>query len=221
MVSPLSPAAWVATLRREWGLHQLVDPAFRGLWHAPPPDEWVALHCATTGRDAARDEIVAIAAVRIVGERLLTSQRLELVVRPQQALASLSADSVRRHGLRAQDLVAGLPVQEALRQLLHFIGPRPLVGYYLDFDLAVLNRAAQPLLGVPLPQPGIDVSALFHDWKFRQLPPHQQQGNVAIDLRFATLLRELGLPERDTHDALGHAVMAGLAFIKLRQILAA
>jgi len=216
MSLPLSPAGWVAAAKRGWGLHQLADPAFRGLWDTPPPGEWVALHCATTGLDAQRDEITAIAAVRIVGDRLLTSQRLQCVVRPQRAV---SDDSVRQHGLRGQDLAAGLPVDDAMRRLLHFIGPRPIVGYYLDFDRAVLNRAALPLLGVPLPQPGIDVSALYHDWQFRQLPPHQQQGNVAIDLRFATLLRTLGLPERDTHDALGHAVMAGLAFVKLRRIL--
>ena len=68
-----------------------------------------------------------------------------------------------------------------------------------------------------LPQPKIEVSALYYDYKFRQLPPHQQQGNGVIDLRFATLMDDLGLPLREAHDALNDAVMAALAFVKLRR----
>jgi DNA polymerase-3 subunit epsilon len=40
-----------------------------------------------------------------------------------------------------------------------------------------------------------------------------------IDLRFATMMNELGLPLREAHDALNDAVMAALAFIKLRTLL--
>ena len=103
---------------------------------------------------------------------------------------------------------------------MHFIGSRPLVGYYLEFDVAMLNRAIFPLLGQGLPQPKIEVSALYYDYKRRQLPPHGQQVHVNIDLRFNTLMRDLGLPLRSAHDALNDAVMAGLAFIKLRHLRA-
>jgi DNA polymerase-3 subunit epsilon len=74
------------------------------------------------------------------------------------------------------------------------------------------------MLGMGLPQPQVEVSALYYDYKFRQLPAYQQQGNANIDLRFATLMGDLGLPQRDAHDALNDAVMAGLAFIKLREL---
>ena len=62
--------------------------------------------------------------------------------------------------------------------------------------------------------------ALYHDFKFAQLPPHHQQGNVEIDLRFTTLLADLALPPREAHDALNDAVMAAMAFTKLRHLLA-
>ena len=114
----------------------------------------------------------------------------------------------------------GLPLDEAVKRLMHFIGSRPLVGYYLEFDLAMLNRAIRPLLGMGLPQPRVEVSALYHDYKFRQLPPSHQQGNLEIDLRFATLMEDLALPQREAHDALNDAVMAALAFVKLQQLLA-
>jgi DNA polymerase III subunit epsilon len=145
----------------------------------------------------------------------MTSERLELLVRPERGV---SGESVRIHRLRERDVAEGLPIDEALKQLMHFIGSRPLVGYYLEFDVAMLNRALFPMLGQGLPQPKIEVSGLYYDYKFRQLPAHQHQSNPVIDLRFATMMNDLGLPLRDAHDALNDAVMAALAFVKLRQL---
>ena len=153
--------------------------------------------------------------MRIAGNRILTSQRLELLVRPDKAI---SPASMRIHRLRERDVAQGLPLAEALHQLLHFVGSRPLVGYYLEFDVAMLNRVLKPLLGMGLPQPRIEVSALYYDHKFRQLPPYRQHDNAEIDLRFSTLMNDLGLPRREAHDALNDAVMAALAFVKLRQL---
>ena len=209
-----SPAFWWHRLQRAWMLQHLADTRYRFMWDTPPPDEWVALDCETTGLNTRSDEIIAISAVRIQDDRILTSQRLELLVRPEGAVP---ADSIRVHRLRGQDVAGGLPAQEAVQQLLHFIGSRPLVGYYLEFDVAMLNRVLFPMLGVRLPQPQIEVSALYYDYKFRQLDAHQK--DRSIDLRFATLMHDLDLPEREAHNALNDAVMAALAFTKLRHLL--
>lgn len=213
-----TPQALWAALKRRWLLYHLGDTRFAFMWDRPPPDEWVVLDCETTGLNVARDEIVSIGAVRIVGDRLMTSERLELLVKPRRGMQD---DAVRVHGLREQDLAQGLDIDDALQQLMRFVGARPLVGYYLEFDLAMLNRALFPMLGVGLPQPRFEVSAMYYEWQFRQLAPHQQQGNVHIDLRFATLMDSLALPQRHAHDAVNDAVMAGLAFVKLRALLAA
>ena len=216
MEALLSPMRWWGTLKREWLLYHLGDPAFRFMFDPPPANEWVALDCETTGLNVRTDEIISIGAVRIVGQRIMTSERLELLVRPERGV---SGDSVRIHRLRERDVAEGLPIDEALKRLMHFIGSRPLVGYYLEFDVAMLNRALFPMLGQGLPQPKIEVSGLYYDYKLRQLPANQRQDNPTIDLRFATLFNDLGLPLRDAHDALNDAVMAALAFIKLRQLL--
>jgi DNA polymerase-3 subunit epsilon len=208
---PGAHAVW-----RRWMLYHLADERFAFLYDDPPEGEWVTVDCETTGLDPHRDRIVSIGAVRIVGNRLLTSQRLELLVRPERAV---SAESVRVHRLRERDLAQGLEPAEAMRRFLAFVGSRPLVGYYLQFDVALLNREIWPLLGVRLPQRKIEVSAMYDDWKNRQLPPHERGGT--IDLRFATMMNELGLPLREAHDALNDAVMAGLAFVKLRGLLGA
>ena len=73
------------------------------------------------------------------------------------------------------------------------------------------------MLGVRLPQQKIEVSAMYYDFKLRQRSTHAH--SEPIDLRFATIMNDLGLPLREAHDALNDAVMAGLAFVKLRCLL--
>jgi DNA polymerase-3 subunit epsilon len=216
MMQAVSPAGWLKYLKREWLLYHLGDTRFRFMWDAPPDNEWVALDCETTGLNVRTDEIISIAAVRILGNRVMTSERIELLVRPERRV---SAESVRVHHLREQDVAGGIAPETALIQLMYFIGSRPLVGYYLEFDLAMIDRALFPLLGMGLPQPRNEVSAMYYDYKFRQLLQHQQ--DRTIDLRFATLMSDLELPLRQAHNALNDAIMAALAFIKLRQLLAA
>lgn len=211
----LAPSRWLAALKREWLLYHLADPRFRFMWDVAPQNEWVALDCETTGLNVRVDDIIAIGAVRIRGNRIMTSERLELLVRPEKR--RLSADSVRVHQLREQDVAHGISADDAMMQLMRFIGSRPLVGYFLEFDVAMINRALFPMLGMGLPQPRIEVSALYYDHKFRQLPQYAQ-GSSAIDLRFDSLIKDLGLPLWPAHDALNDAVMAALAFLKLRTL---
>ena len=206
---------WLRHLHQRWHQRALQGSQWQQLLAPPPPGEWVALDCETTGLNPRSDDIIAIGAVRIVGNRILTSQRLELLVRPGRALPP---ESIRVHRLRQQDVAHGLEPVDAMHQLLHFIGPRPLVGYYLAFDVAMINRCLKATLGIALPQEKIEISALYYDWRFRQLPPYQQHDQADIDLRFATIMKELNLPTREAHNALNDAVMAALAFIKLRQL---
>lgn len=210
---PLSPRQWPQALRRQWQQSRLKDERFRFLFDAPPADEWVSLDCETTGLDVNRDEIVSIGAVRIAGRRVLTSQRLELLVRPTRPVAP---EAVRVHRLLERDVAHGLAPGQAVQRLLHFVGSRPLVGYYLEFDVAMIERVMRPLLGIGLPQPKIEISGLYYDHKYRHLRPEER--GRPIDLRFATLMDDLQLPRREAHDAVNDAVMAALAFVKLRAL---
>ena len=205
---------WFRELKRWWLLYHLGDTRFRFMWDPPPPDEWVALDCETTGLNVQKDEIIAIAAVRIVGRKVMTSERLDLLVRPEKR--KVSPQSVRVHQLRERDVAQGIDPTEAAKQLMRFIGSRPLVGYYLEFDLAMLHRVIWPMLGMGLPQPRFEVSSMYYDYKLRRQPPHER--DRPIDLRFATLMDDLALPRREAHNALNDAVMAALAFIKLRAL---
>ncbi len=215
MAADFPLANWITALKREWLLYHLGDPRFRFMWDKPPPNEWVSLDCETTGLNTKTDDIISIGAVRICGNRVMTSERLELLVRPDKK--KFSAESVRVHRLREQDVAQGVNVDDAMMQLMRFIGSRPLVGYYLEFDVAMINRVLFPILGMGLPQEKVEVSGLYYDYKYRQLPS-AARNNPSIDLRFDTLMRDLDLPLRAAHDAMNDAVMAALAFVKLRNL---
>ena len=215
MDAPLIPGRWAQAIRREWRLRQLTDPTYAFLFAPAPPDEWVSLACATSGHSLAHDQVLSVCAVRVSDQRVLSSERLELLLKPSRLVPP---EALRLHRLREQDLAQGLAPAEAMEALLRFIGSRPLLGYYLEFDLALLEQLIRPLIGVGLPQPALEVSALYHEWQFRQLPPYQQQGDAAIDLRYASMLEQLGLPVREAPDPLDRAVLTALAFIKLRQL---
>jgi DNA polymerase III subunit epsilon len=120
-------------------LHQarLNDPAYRFLFEPGPPEEVVSFDCETTGLDARRDDIITIAAVLVRGNRILTSERFEAVARPE---ARINIDAMKVHRLREMDVAAGEPIQAIIPRFLHFAGGRPLVGYYVQFDVRMVDK---------------------------------------------------------------------------------
>ncbi len=191
----------------------LGDHGYRFLFRPGPAGEAVSLDCETTGLDPERDEILAVAAVRIRGDRILLSERFEALVRPETALAE--ADSIKVHRLRRRDVEHAAPMREVLPALLRFIGGRPLVGYYIDFDVRMLDKYAKDLIETKLPNPQLEVSALYYDRKYGDAPP-----GTPLDLRFASMLADLGIPMLDQHDALNDALMAAMAWLALRDMQA-
>lgn len=200
-------ATLAQTLRRAFYRVSLGDHGYRFLFDPEPPGEAVSLDCETTGLDRQKDDIVSIAAVRIAGNRILTSERFEATIRPEVAL---SEASIRIHRLRERDVEGGEPIRAVLPRLLRFIGSRPLVGYYLDFDVAMLDRHILPMIQSRLPNRRIEISALYYERKYGNAPP-----GTTLDLRFATLLDDLGIIPLAQHDALNDAVMVAEAYLHL------
>jgi len=198
------------SLRRRWLRYRLKDPNYAFLFDPPPPDEAVSFDCETTGLDRARDDIVSIAAVRIKGNRILTSQRFEAVVRPT---ARMNPEAIKIHGLRERDVAMGRALADVLPQFLRFVGSRPLVGYYLEFDCAMVDRYLRRWLGIGLPNERREVSGLYYDLKYHDAPPGSH-----VDLTFAAILAELDLPRVDQHDAYADALMTAMIYLRLSDL---
>lgn len=197
------------TLKNRWKRSRLSDPAFDFLFEPDQSGEVVVFDCETTGLDTAKDEILSIGAVTVRKNRVLGSRRLELFLHPS---GSINVDSIKVHQIRHCDLTGAMEPEQGIEQFLRYIGSRPLVGYYLEFDVAMVNRYVKPMLGVTLPNRMVEVSALYYDKKIGAIP----QAN--IDLRFDLIAKDLGIPLLGKHDALNDAVMTAMMYIKLNAI---
>lgn len=191
---------------------KLKDPAFGFLFEPGPPGEAVSLDCETTGLDRRKDEIISVAAVKIADGRVLTSEAFCATVR---CTTRINPTAIKVHGLRERDVATGRAMAEVLPALLKFIGGRPLIGYYLEFDVALINRYVRSWLGISLPNPQIDISGLYYDRKYGDAPP-----GTHVDLTFAALARDLRLDLIDQHDALADATTAALMYVMLKDLQA-
>lgn len=187
----------------------LKDENYSFLFDKPPLDEVIVYDTETTGLNPKKDEILSIGAVKIRGNKILTSEKFELFVKPTK---EISEESIKIHQIRNIDLQNGSEPNEALNKFLHFIGSRPLVGYYLEFDINMINKYLKPYLGIKLPNKQIEVSGVYHDKKIKFIP----EGN--IDLRFDVIMKDLGLPIFGKHDAINDAIMTAMMYIKLKNI---
>jgi DNA polymerase-3 subunit epsilon len=197
----------IGALKKQWAAHRLKDPRFAMLLQEQN-EELVSLDCETTSLNVRDAELLSIGAVKIRGQRILSSESFYVLVRPER---KPDAGSVRIHGLRPRDVSDGLAPQDAITRLLHFIGGRPLVGYYLEYDVAILNKYVQPLTGIKLPNRQIEVSGRYYDYKLRQNPDSN------VDLRLATLVDDLHVPALPRHDALNDAITASMLYLALKK----
>jgi len=186
------------------------DQSYRFMFERERTDEVVAIDCETTGLNVRTDDIITIAAIKIRGNRIMTSERFEAAVRPD---ASMQAEAIKVHRLRQVDVAQGPLIWKALPKFLHFVGGRPLVGYYVDFDIAMLDKYILPHIGIELPNRRIEVSKLYYERKYGDAP-----ANTVVDLSFAAMLKDLGIPPLAQHDAFNDALMTAMMYIVLRDL---
>lgn len=194
-------------LTRYWHKHKWRNTPYAPLFDAPSSDELVSLDCETTSLDPDKAEIVTIAATKIRGNTIVTSDPFQVSLR---APVSLSAQSVKVHGIRHQDLRDGVSEKEAMLQLIDYIGNRPIVGYYIQYDKAILDRYAKKQLGFKLPNSTIEVSDIYRR-KLEHILP-----NAYYDLSMEAIGHHLELPLSGRHDALDDAISAALIYVRLK-----
>jgi len=197
-------------LKRWFHQISLGDQSYRFLFEPGPDDEVVVFDCETTGLSATKDDIISIAAVKVRGNRILASQKFEAVARPD---AMMKAEAIKVHRLLESDVQGGGMIMQIIPDFLHFIGGRPLVGYYLEFDVAMVDKYLRQLIGIELPNPLIEVSALYYDRKYGNAPP-----GTHVDLSFAHIVRDLGVPALDQHDAFNDAMMTAMMYVQLKDM---
>lgn len=197
---------------KNWNRKKLKDKKYDFLFHDPIPNEYVCLDCETTGLSPRKDEILSIGAVRIKNNKIIMRETFNIFVKPSK---NISAESIKIHRIRPIDLENAVSPKEAILKILEFIGSRPIVGYYIKFDIAMISKYTKKYIGVKLPNESIEVSSMFFRTK------KKTSEYEFIDLKFDTIMKELDIPVLGKHDALNDAIMTSMMFLKLKDVTAA
>lgn len=200
-------ADYFRKIQRKRNLSNLKDESFSFLFDEDKSGEYVVFDTETTGLNPKKSEILSIGAVKIKDNKILTSQTFEVYVKNSK---EISGKSIEIHGIRPCDLNTAKDSEAAVKEFLHFIGSRTLVGYYLEFDVAMINKYIKPLLGIVLPNKMLEVSEIYYDKEISMIP------NGNIDLRFDTILKRCNVPNMGMHNAVNDAVMTAMVFLKLK-----
>ena len=185
----------------------LKDDKYSYLFNNPIENEYVCFDCETTGLNPLEDDIISIGAVIIKDNTIVSSKKFVKFIKPK---TKLQAEAIKVHHIRECDLEEAEDIDSVIEEFLEFIGNRKLVGYYLEFDIAMINKYLKPKLGIKLPNKAYEVSAIYYDWKIEAIP----QSN--IDLRFDTIMKDLKIPLFGKHDAYNDAIMTAMMFLKLK-----
>ena len=192
-----------------WRKRNLKDPKYLYLFDEPPHDEYICLDCETTGLNPRKDEILSIGAVIIKKNKILMRKTLNIFVKPSNNIA---IESIKIHHIRPIDLENAAEPEVAIRELLDFMGNRPIVGYYIKFDVAIISKYTKKYIGISLPNRQVEVSSMYFKTKKRS------SDYEFVDLKFDTIMKNLDIPELGKHDALNDAIMTSMIFLKLRDI---
>lgn len=197
----------MSAIRRWWLRRTVGGGEWACLLQPAPPGEWVSLDLETTGLDPARDHILSLAAVPVRDGRVRVSERFERRIRADRAFG---IDSIRHHRITPGEAAAGVPVTGAVRDFLRWLQGRALLGYHLEFDLAMLAPHVRALTGFALPNPRVDLARAFAARSRRTRPA------LPPNLDFQHIADALGIPVLARHTALGDAVTVGLCWLALQ-----
>lgn len=194
-------------LQRRWLAWRHSQGPWKALFAKPPHAEVVSLDLETTGLDPRSDRVLRLAAVPVRGGRVMLSERFERWVDPGRAFG---IDSIRHHRILPGDVAAAEAERVVVEDFLRWLGPRPLLGYCIDFDIALLDRSARLITGFSLPHRRIDVAALDFQRQCLARPETAQRRDLDA------ILVETGVPPMQRHDALADATATALAWCVLR-----
>ncbi len=195
------------SIKNYFNRKNLKDEKYSYLFNSPTEDEYICFDCETTGLSVENDDIISIGAVLIKGNIIVSSKKFVKFVKPK---TKLQIEAIKVHHIREMDLEEAEEIDEVIEEFLEFIGNRRLVGYFLEFDVAMVNKYLKPKIGITLPNKTYEVSAIYHDYKIEKIP----QSN--IDLRFDAIMKDLQIPEMGKHDAYNDAIMTAMMFLKLK-----
>lgn len=165
----------------------------------------LAVDLETTGLDSRTDAILSIGYVPLDGLTIRLGGAGYRVVAQGDSGARSSASGVGQsaavHGLTDDVVAAGVPLEQAIGELLVALRGRVLLAHFGSIERDFVAAACRSLSGVDLPLPSIDTLELQ-----RRIVGGAEEHVPAGSLRLAAAREHLGLPRYRAHDALTDAL---------------
>lgn len=182
-------------------------PSAKTIWNTT---RLVALDTETSGLDLKKDHVLSMGGIAIERGAIVMKDSLELVVKSPSA----GTDQViALHGVLPEEVHQGLEVEEALSQLLDFVGHAPIVGHHIGFDVAILNKALKSWHpDMKLLNPTIDTGKLA---KKLDNPAMQAFPQVTGGYSLDNLCKRFDIEPHIRHSAWGDALTTAILLQKL------
>lgn len=169
--------------------------------------EFVALDLETTGLDAAKDHILSVGLVHVVGGGIVLGTAYHRVVRLAGDVPEASAII---HRITDDHAAAGHAIEEVMPPVLERLGGRVMLVHHAALERAFLDAVCRRLYGGRFIVPIVDTEHLA-----RRRLERRHDGLKAGDLRLANLRERYGLPRYQAHNALSDALATAELFLAL------
>ncbi|MCY4260368.1 MAG: DUF294 nucleotidyltransferase-like domain-containing protein [Rhodobacteraceae bacterium] len=160
--------------------------------------EFVAVDTETTGLDLRASRIIEIAAVLIRPGIPEPIDCFDHLVNPGVAIPPASTEI---HGITDADVAEAAPVGSVLEAFFEWLGPRPLIGYSIGFDMSIIQAELDRCGKRWSPPRVLDVQELV-----QALQPNLR------DNALETVAEWLGINTDSRHRALPDAIMTARVF---------
>jgi len=174
---------------------------------------FVVFDTETTGLDLRKNRLLSIAGVAMNGPEVALDDAFEVMVEQTDVGG---ADAAVVHGLISNDLVGGLPEDEAAARFLAFTRDSVLVAHHAAFDLRMLQKAIDVYRGAKVWSPAVDTAQLARRVEVSPLPSNEaQDADDREAYRLDSLVRRYNIEVPERHTAAGDALATALLFQRL------
>lgn len=157
----------------------------------------LAVDVETTGLDPSRDALLAVGFVPVDGDRVVLAGARRILV----AGAAEVGASATVHGLTDDEVAAGVPLAEALDEVLAALRGRTLLAHHAPIEVGFL-RAACARTGRDWPSPPVVDTLVVEERRHTLRGAEPPPGS----LRLWAARSRFGLPAYRAHDALMDAI---------------
>lgn len=174
---------------------------------------FVVFDTETSGLDMSKNRLLSIAGVAMNGAEIALDDTFDVMVEQTDVGG---ADAAVIHGLISNDLIGGLPEDEAAARFLAFTGDSVLVAHHAAFDVRMLQKAIAAHRGAKVWSPSVDTAQLARRVEVGPMPTDQAHGAEEREsYRLDTLVRRYDIEVPERHTAAGDALATALLFQRL------